>query len=140
MSNRKQVQIALDIIRFTNISNDLFDEAAKTARGERTAKIPEIKSALSQSCDAITNYSRLILSFFNDLQAKEQAAAGLAIFGINIDEIIEHNTDFLIKSAKVKKDTLAAIDQSSLNDVATYIDNSITPLPLVRKSPLKVGG
>ena len=153
MATRQEIQAALDLIRFTNIANDLFDVSAKMAAPQTAtlgnqkttgviavgsaptpviddASAAQIKQNISRSMDNIQGYISQINSYLSDPDKLAMVTNGLNALSVSIDDIQSDVAGFQDTANAVT--TALANNNASLDDVASSISGSVTPLNLVR--------
>lgn len=150
MATRQEMQMAWDLIRFTNVANDLFDDVVLVARGQKqkgkkitkvgglsefeNMTIDDIKVQVVRTMQNIRGYTSLNLRFLGNFDKKTSAVRGLAVWGVNIKDIIRDNRDMDSKAIQVSNNVARAVSQAELNVVADFIEVNIPNLRLVRKS------
>lgn len=149
-ATRQEIQIALDLVRFTNVANDLLDVSVGKARGQqlvyledgskRSMTIDEIKASLIRTSQNTKGYTTTITQFLSIPENRTKAITGLQALGVSLTEI-ENDTQ-LLNNASNELNTRAANSKTvqDLNAVADYIEQTVPALPLVRRSRVAVGG
>ena len=144
-ATRQEIQIALDLVRFTNVAQDLFNNAAKLARGEikktvgtfpnntqEDMTVDDIKSALVRQMDNINAYKVMITQFLSDSEKRSKAVAGLQALRVDINSLIGDLQTMKNKLDTVKIETNNATTAAELKVIGDGIDNDIPQLDLVR--------
>jgi len=146
-ATRQEIQVALDLIRFTNIANDLFDVTTSIARGqikkqegvfpnltERDMTTQEIKDSLVRMSENILGYRDKITAFLATSKNRTLAINGLAELGVDVTSL-ESDIQSMENAAKqLKSRAKNAITQTDLNKVGDYIEQTIPKLSLVRRA------
>lgn len=149
MATRQEIQIAWDLIRFTNVANDLFDGIISIARSQKQKikkvavgsppefeimTVDDIKTNVVRTMQNIQNYTDLILRFLGDSGKKASAINGLTAWGVNVNDIINDNQDMSSKAVQVSNNVAQASSRADFNAIADFIKTNIPNLNLVRKS------
>jgi len=148
-TTRQEIQVAQDFIRFVNIANDLVYVATSVAKGEikvdvfdennqiidkRDMTIDEIKNKIKRIGLNIKGYRNLIDNFLSIPSNTTMALNGLNALSVDIQDM---KNDILLIDNTITNiiSTLSSIEtMEQLNQIATDIENAITPLPLIRKA------
>jgi len=149
MATRRDIQAALDIIKYANIMNDFLDESSKFAKNEKQLKIPanpltgtpaverdftfeEKKEKLQRMRDNLTNYHNTLNIYLSDNTKRTQAESGLQALGCSLTDIINDNTNYKIHADKIAYDANNAKSIQDIEAIADYIDSNIDKLNLLR--------
>ena len=143
MATRQEIQTALDIIRFANCAQDLFNNYSKVARGEVNKTVgdfgaqtevamtdEEITAELIRGTENISNYTGVIKDYLLSPEKRTLAENGLVALGVDIREIESDIATFDGKTEEIK--TGLSDEKISLSDIGTSIDADIPDLNLVR--------
>lgn len=145
MTTRQEIQAALDLIRFTNVANDLFDNAVTIVKGEvpktlsvggvQTLEVmteEDIKSAVSRAMDNIQGYTDMIDTYLLDEDKTLLVTAGLSALGVTLQSITDDIETFKTKIDSVKTDLISATTKEQLSTIGDSISTDISSLKLVR--------
>ena len=147
MATRQQIQIAQDIIRFVNITNDMLDSISYVFRGvnPRTGgplvddstgqpfDLSAIKTKAGKTRDAILGYWSMIEDF-RVAYGTAALADALNAFGVSAT-VVKADIDAIkgvINYCSAQMPSV--VDLAGLIPLADYIDVNIDKLPLVRRS------
>lgn len=146
MATRQEIQTALDLIKFTNVSQDLFNDIVPVARGQRKKlignlgsgvfedmSIDDIKTDVFRCMENIDGYHNTISAFLSDNNKRAMAINGLAVFGVLLDSINNDIAGMKSKSDRIKTLIVNASNQNDLKAIGDEIENDIPNLKLVRK-------
>lgn len=143
MSTRQEIQVGLDLIRFTNIANDLFDTASNMAKflvyknetmtGENARELTqeEVKTNVEAASVNINRYLDKIETFIEN--NPKEASNGLSALGVNVADISQDVSGMRVHSEKIKEDAEKVEVREDLTAIAEYIDTNIPKLTLARK-------
>ena len=139
-ATRQEIQAALDLIRFVNITNDMVDSAIPSIRGQRKSNdgsdmtVEDIKDGIVRLGLNIKNYRNLIDTFLAEPENVTLAINGLNALGLDHQSLKNDikNIDDTINSVKVNLANVNTFED--LNLIADEIEVNIDKLPLVRKS------
>ncbi len=144
-ATRQEIQTALDLIRYANIAQDLFNETAKIARGEvqkttgsLTAQtkedmtVEDIKQGVSINMQNINTYTSIIRKYLGTQEKRTMAINGLTALGVSLTDIEKDITDFESKRNTVLGTISMARDAVELKIVGDDIDATISNLNLLR--------
>ncbi len=132
-ATRQEIQIALDLVRFVNVPNDLFDYCGEQAK-EQTLSIAEKKSILERTSQNVRGYINMIDKFLSVQENRTQAINGLSVLDIDITNIQNDTQNMRSVADEVEKRLLKAKTKEDVDAIADYIKQNIETLPLVRKS------
>lgn len=149
MGVRQRTQVALDLIKFTNVPNDLFDNAVPLARGqvkqpifdeegkgigERDMTLEEIKEALERVARNVRGYRNMITNFLKVPEYSQLAQDGLGALGGTLGEIQGDIQSLNGVAGWVEAKLKTADSSEDLNAIADYIEKNVPKLSLVRKA------
>ena len=144
MATRQNIQVALDLIKFVNIVNDLLDVSVPVARGQvqiwdeglqanRDMTVDEIKAILKRTCANITGYQNKLTNFLAVPEKKQLAIDGLSAIGVNLTEAKNQLTDMIVEKNYVNTQVDIATDQPGLTAIGDHIEANVPTLPLIRR-------
>lgn len=144
-ATRQEIQAALDLIRFTNVEQDLFNNYSKIARGEvqkvtgdignqvkENMTVDDIKSTVTRGMENIDNYNTMITSYLSDPAKQQQAQNGLTALGVTLKSITDDLQIMKAKLDAVKPAVSVATTSTQLSAIGNGIDQDIPQLSLVR--------
>lgn len=149
MATRQEIQVAQDLIRFTNIMNDLTDVMSymsKEIDSETGMKLhrqneygepidmtlDELKSDIMRATQNIMGYYTLISNFFTKIDPL-LVSNGLAALSVS-DVDIKADLENIQSIAQYVVTNLASIlSKEDLANLGDYIDQAVSKLPLVRR-------
>jgi hypothetical protein len=145
MATRQEIQAALDLIRFTNCAQDIFNVAVKGANGELTKTVGDITTAhqeamttedkkayLTRSMQNIDNYNVMIRAYLSDSEKRALVTNGLTALGVSLTAIENDITTFEGKSSAIKSAVTSAKDDTDIESIGSSISADIPDLNLVR--------
>ena len=147
VATRQQIQIANDLIRFVNLTNDLLDVASYILReqdpdtggpliNEDTGQpftLPQLKQRLARKRDAILSYWAMIDTFIT-AYGQSNVVDALNAWGVSAVTAKQELDDIKAVIQTATQMVQAATDKSELPAIADYIDANSIKLPLVRRS------
>ena len=148
MATRQEIQAALDLIRFANVANDLFDVAVKVSRGEVLKTLSaggpgdvqtqenmteaDIQAHLSRAMDNIQGYTNMIDSYLSEKTKSDMVTNGLAALSVDLKGITDDVQTFKDKIDSVRTELSSADTKEKLASIGTNIEADILNLTLVR--------
>jgi len=144
-ATRQEIQVALDLVRFVNIVNDLLDNSVPVAKGEvktfdresdeeRDMTVEEMQSAMKRVCENIYGYKRIIVAFLAISENRELAKSGLAALGIDDVKLRAEFGSMIAVTNHIYNNIDLLNDEVKLKDLGSYIESNVQKLPLVRKA------
>lgn len=128
-ATRQEVQIALDIVRFVNIANNIFDEG-KAVLADSTIDRSSREEHAERIARNAERYLNMVDSFLNNEENLSSASFGLQVLGIDIQDIIDTVSSYRSVIDEVRGKTR---EKEKMEDVFSYIDQNVEELPLVRR-------
>jgi len=145
MATRQEIQAALDLIRFTNCAQDLFNVAVKGANGELTKTVGDMATAhqeamtiedrkayLTRSMENIDKYNAMIRTYLGDSAKRTLVTNGLTALDVSLTAIENDITTFENKVISVATAVGSARDDAELKAIGSNISADIPDLNLVR--------
>ena len=144
-ATRQEIQVALDLVRFVNIVNDLLDNSVPVAKGEvktfdresdeeRDMTVEEMQSAMKRVCENIYGYKRIIVAFLAISENQELAKSGLAALGIDDVKLRAEFGSMIAVTNHIYNNIDLLNGEVKLKDLGSYIESNVQKLPLVRKA------
>jgi len=149
MADRYVIQIAQDLIRFTNIINDLMDVASYQAReidertGEklqipegdsfRDATLDELKQIVQRTTQNVLGYYQMLKKFLDYIDIN-LVISGLSALGVNAQQLKDELLNMKSVRDHVVNNLSAVTTKAELAQLGTYIENNIPKLILIRRS------
>ncbi len=146
-STRQEIQVALDFIRFVNVTNDLIYVGISAAKnemklpifdvsnnyiGDRDMTIVEIKDKLKRTKLNIEGYKDLIDNFLATPENLTSATKGLTALGVDIQDM--KDDILLIYNSIADINLLSITTLGQLNQIGIDLETAIPRLPLIRKA------
>lgn len=131
MATRQEIQVALDLVRFTNIMNDLFDSLKDEKLSEFS--IDDQKKFIQRKMFNIKNYQNVIQAYVGDINNSSMVDNGLAVLGVSKASLLADVISF--GSVADQVDTLAknATTAKDVADTIQCIKDNVADLKLLRK-------
>ena len=139
-TTRAEIQTALDLIRFMNIVNDLYDSKKLIIKGDVAKRdgtsytIEERKKIASRLASNVKNYNTRLSNYLSDTSKRQVAINGLKALGVNISSIESDLIKMKSVVSHIETNIITATTEQDLDSIGDYINNNISELPLVRKS------
>jgi len=148
MATRQEIQIALDMIKYVNVPNDMIlSGAIPIAKGEiqvtegivgaqtkRSMTIKERKENLKRLTTQIMGYKDKLSSFLSVPSQRSAAAVGITALGVTIESIEEDITTIATVANKLDIDAGNAKTDKDLVDIGNALLIDTPALLLIRKS------
>ena len=131
-ATRQEIQVALDLIKYVNVMNDLSDSIVPILRGNKT--VTEKKEFIVLMGTNIKNYRTRVDKFLSKPENRISASNGLIAWGVDKEEL---KADVLLIDTTIdtiKSNIANTKTQEDMNTLADTIETTIPKLPLVRKA------
>lgn len=146
----REWQAAYDVIRYTNIQNDLLDSVKPILKDEIKKEIPaesfgekgtsvsysveEIKELGNRTAENVKLYKSKIDTYISDKERLDALKRGLLALGVEYDTLISDVEYFEVVADDLKLSIGTATTKEQLQTIAEDIDSKVPELELIRKT------
>ncbi len=132
-ATRQELQCALDMVRFVNITNDLLDSTVLILNNDDLT-IEEIKTLITTTDTNVNNYKVRIESFVKNTEQKTMVENGLNQLEIDYKTLVKDLKDIKDSSTELKNAVLGLTTKEQMKEKAKDVNKDIDKLPLIRKA------
>ena len=131
-ATRQEIQVALDLVKYVNVANDIIDGLPEILRSELT--IEEKKEQIILMGTNIRNYKSRVDKFLSKAENRTKAINGLNAWGVDKEDLKDDLILIDTTINNIKSNISNIKTQDDLNTIAEMIESTITKLPLIRKA------
>ena len=150
MANRIEIQIALDVIKFSNIINDLLDCLSWQLQGidpntggpfllsdemgkTHEPTVEEMKEIIQRTLANAEGYWNIISNGFKNIGSSTLLKNGLSALGVNANSLKSEVTDMKNVMDQIKADHTQMLNKEELRVLGQTVDSNIPKLKLLRR-------
>ena len=150
MANRIEIQIALDVIKFSNIINDFLDCLSWQLQGidpntggpfllsDETGKtheptIEEMKGIIQRTLANAEGYWNIISNGFKNIGSSTALKNGLSALGVNANSLESEVADMKSVMDQIKIDHKQILNKKEFKVLGQTVDVNVPKLKLLRR-------
>lgn len=151
MATRNEIQIAQDIIKFTNVMNDLLDclswqlqeidpntggtlKIKPEGEAERNYTTAELKDVAVRTVANALGYRNQMVNFLAKTGMLALATTGLTALGVDRAVVVQEVSGMKSVCDYLTANIPGAADKAALAQVGAYISTNVPKLKLVRRA------